>query len=184
MSTRRKVVDFLNRMSKHPKQRQNKLTEANKNRKWNIVRGDQVQVINRKHPEYGKQGIVLKVDRKNDRVFVENVNMKGRNVKANPEQGLKGKTVVEEQSIHYSNVNLVDPVTGQPTRIFKKYLEDGTKVRVAKKSGAIIPRPEILSQRRNIKPVNVTESDTASDDDVWEVTYNNPNPNAVMKQQG
>ncbi len=181
MSTRGKVVNFLTKMASHPKRQQNKpqIKEAAKKTKWNILRGDQVQVISRRHPEYGKQGIVLKVDRKRDRVIVENVNMGRKNIKADPDRGLPGKTIFEERSMHYSNVNLVDPVTGKPTRVFKKYLDDGTKVRVAKKSGAIIPRPEILSQRRNPKPVNVTESDTDNDDDVWEITYN---PDEVMKR--
>jgi len=174
-------VNFLSKMPSHPKRKQNKpqLIEAAKKTKWNILRGDQVQVISRKHHEYGKQGIVLKVDRQRDRVIVENVNMGRKNVKANPDAGLPGKTIYRERSMHYSNVNLVDPVTGFPTRVYRKYLDDGTKVRVAKKSGAIIPRPEILTQRRNPKPVNVTESDTDNDDDVWEVTFN---PEEYMKQ--
>jgi len=73
--------------------------------------------------------------------------------------------------MHYSNVNLVDPVTGLPTRVTRKLLEDGTKVRIAKKSGAIIPRPEILSQRRRPKSMTFTESCTDDADDVWEITY-------------
>ena len=76
-----------------------------------------------------------------------------------------------ERSIHYSNVNLVDPVTGLPTRVRRKILEDGTKVRVAKKSGAIIPRPEILLERRKPKNMTVTESCTTDADAVWEITY-------------
>ena len=53
--------------------------------------------------------------------------------------------------IHYSNVRLVDPVTKAPVRVAWRYLEDGSKVRVtrgAKASGAVLPRPEILAQRR------------------------------------
>jgi len=73
--------------------------------------------------------------------------------------------------MHYSNVNLVDPVTGLPTRVGRKVLEDGTKVRVAKKSGALIPRPEILLQRRRPKSATVTGSCTSGADDVWEITY-------------
>ena len=73
--------------------------------------------------------------------------------------------------MHYSNVNLVDPVTGLPTRVGRKMLEDGSKVRVAKKSGAIIPRPEILLQRRRPQSLSVTESCTSNADAVWEITY-------------
>jgi large subunit ribosomal protein L24 len=72
--------------------------------------------------------------------------------------------------MHYSNVNLVDPVHGVPTRVSRKFLETGEKVRIAKKSGAIVPRPELLSFRK--RPVNsvVTESCT-SEDDTWEISY-------------
>ena len=78
---------------------------------------------------------------------------------------------MKERTIHYSNVSLLDPVQNVPTRIIKKYLDSGEKVRIAKKSGAIIPRPEILNFRR--RPVNsvVTESCT-SEDDAWELSYN------------
>lgn len=78
---------------------------------------------------------------------------------------------MRERGIHYSSVNLVDPVTNLPTRISRKYLEDGTKVRVAKRSGAIIPRPEILAERRKPMRTNITDKDTTDDEDVWEVTY-------------
>mmetsp|Transcript_25375 Transcript_25375/g.31272 ORF Transcript_25375/g.31272 Transcript_25375/m.31272 type:complete len:188 (+) Transcript_25375:128-691(+) len=172
MSTRQKITNQLMKAA-FPKRKQIKpqIKEAAKKTKWNILRGDQVQVISRNHPEYGKQGIVKLVDRKRDRVIVENVNLGKKYLKPDLDRGLKGKTIQKERSIHYSNVNLVDPVTGEPTRASRKYLEDGSKVRVSKKSGAIIPRPDILSVRRRPKPVNVTESDTANDDDVWEVTY-------------
>ncbi len=111
------------------------------------VRGDKVEVIGH-HPEKGKQGIVLEVNRKADRVRVEGVNLGVHCIKGDKERGQKGMQVMRERSIHYSNVNLVDPITNKPTRITKKYLEDGTKVRVAKKSGAIIPRPDIVDTQK------------------------------------
>jgi len=58
-----------------------------------------------------------------------------------------------------------------PTRVARRTLEDGTKVRVAKKSGAIIPRPEILKERRRPKNIASTVSDTSDADLVWETTY-------------
>jgi len=143
--------------------------------KWNILRGDTVQVIERKHPEFGKQGVILKVDRTRDRVIVEGVNKGSHFLKSNPDLGRpKGVTVQRERSMDYSNVNLVDPVTGLPTRVTRKILQDGSKVRVAKRSGAVIPRPDILTVRRRPKSVSVTDSDTTNDDDVWEVTYISP----------
>jgi large subunit ribosomal protein L24 len=145
------------------------LNEAAKKTQWNILRGDKVQVIG-KHPERGKQGIVTAVLRDKDRVIVEGVNLGPRNIKGDKDRGIPGKVIMKERTIHYSNVNLVDPVQNVPTRITKKYLETGEKVRISKKSGAIIPRPEILEFRK--RPVNsvVTDSCT-SEDDVWEITY-------------
>ena len=56
------------------------LREAEKKKSWNILRGDKVQVIG-KHPEKGKQGIVLQVLRDKDRVLVEGVNMGVKSIK-------------------------------------------------------------------------------------------------------
>jgi len=58
--------------------------------------------------------------------------------------------------IHYSNVRLVDPVTKSPVRVAWRFLEDGTKVRVtrgARASGAVVPRPAVLAQRRTPAPL-------------------------------
>lgn len=146
------------------------IREAEKKTKWNILRGDKVQVIGA-HPEKGKQGIVQQVLRDRDRVIVEGVNLGPRRIKGDKERGIKGRTEMKERTIHYSKVNLVCPVTNQPTRVFRKYLDDGTKVRVSKKSGAIIPRPEVLKLRR--RPINsiVTQDDTL-DEDAWAISYN------------
>jgi len=145
------------------------LREAAKKKTWNIVRGDTVQVIGN-HPESGKQGIIKLVDRKKDRVLVEGVNMRPFTIRPDEERGIKGSIIQKERTIHYSKVNLVDPVTGGPTRIMKKFLDDGTKVRISKRSGAVIPKPEILKLR---KPINLTVTDqcTTEDDGVWELTY-------------
>ena len=75
-----------------------------------------------------------------------------------------------EGSIPYSDVSLVDPTTNQPTRVTRKTMRDGNKVRVSTKTGAVIPRPEILKLRK--RPLNpiITESCTV-EEDVWKVTY-------------
>ena len=160
-----KLVQNLGKFHKPKPQ----LREAAKKKQWDIVRGDKVQVIG-KHPERGKQGIVLKVLRDKDRVIVEGVNMGPRNIKGDKDRGIQGKTIMKERTLHYSNINLVDPVKGVPTRITKKILETGEKIRVAKKSGAVTPRPDILTFRK--RPINsvVTESCTP-EDAAWEVTY-------------
>jgi large subunit ribosomal protein L24 len=101
---------------------------------------------------------------------VEGVNLGPKHVKGNSDRGLPGRMIQTERAVHYSRVNLVDPVTSQPTRVMRKILENGSKVRVSVKSGAVIPRPDILTFRK--RPVNatVTESDTA-EDDVWTISY-------------
>jgi len=71
-------------------------------------------------------------------------------------------------SVHYSNVNLVDPTTGQPTRVGTGFLDDGTKVRISKRSGAIIPKP--TWERTRPKNLVIGPLDTPTDD-VMEVTY-------------
>lgn len=138
--------------------------------KFHIVRGDKVQVIGQ-HPEAGKQGVVQQMLRHSNRVLVEGVNIRNKQIKGNPDRGIQGRSVQQEYSIPYANVNLVDPVTNQPTRIYQSYLDDGTKVRVSKRSGAVIPRPDVLRFRK--RPVNaiVTESDTSDPNAVWEITY-------------
>ncbi len=155
-----------------------------KPRRWNIVRGDTVQVIQRNHPEYGKQGTVQAVLRDKNRVIVENVNLGPRRIKGNPERGVKGRTVMTERSMHYSNVNLVDPVTGFPTRVTYSFLEDGTKVRISKRSGAIIPKPDVLKLKRPKSSINSEESDTLSDEDVWAETYEEkPSKWAALREE-
>ncbi|CAM9415950.1 unnamed protein product [Ascophyllum nodosum] len=134
--------------------------------KWNILRGDKVHVVNGIHK--GKAGVVQAVIRKQNRVIVEGVNLRKYNKK--PEGGGRGMTVTREGAIHVTNVNLECPQTGLPTRISRRFLEDGTKVRVSKRSGAIIPRPEILTVRRKPRS-NLTGPKDTVKEDVEEVTF-------------
>jgi large subunit ribosomal protein L24 len=161
-----------------------KRTLLHKPSRWNIVRGDTVQVIQRNHPEYGRQGTVSQVIRDKMRVIVEGVNIAPWQIKGDPERGIKGQTIMKERSIHYSNVNLVDPVTGFPTKVTYSYLDDGTKVRISKRSGAIIPKPDILKQRSPRNFISSKESDTLNDDDVWATTYKGrPSKWASMREE-
>lgn len=102
-----------------------------------IKRDDQVIVISGK--DRGKQGKVLRVDPKRDRVFVEGLNMVKRHQR--PVQTASGTTeggvISKEGAIHVSNVMLVDPKDGKPTRIGIE-LEDGKRFRVARRSGTRI----------------------------------------------
>eukprot|EP00347_Sterkiella_histriomuscorum_P001451 403371988 len=118
--------------------------------KWNIVRDDFVEVISGKYKK--TQGKILEVDRKNNTVIVQGVNLKYKTVK-DDEYVERRKTVQQEKPIHVSNVSLIDPETGTPTRVRYGFLEDGAKVRIAKKSGALIPKPD----RSNLTYINRTK---------------------------
>ncbi|MDI9258889.1 MULTISPECIES: 50S ribosomal protein L24 [Alicyclobacillus] len=100
-----------------------------------VKTGDKVVVIAGK--DKSKQGRILKVYPKEGRVVVEGVNIVKRHTKPNP-QHPEGGIVEKEAPIHVSNVMIVDPKTGEPTRVGYKFLEDGRKVRYAKKSGEIL----------------------------------------------
>ncbi|MBQ3881389.1 MAG: 50S ribosomal protein L24 [Bacteroidales bacterium] len=100
-------------------------------KKFHIKKGDTVFV--NAGNDKGKTGKVLEVLRDKDRVIVEGINMVSKHTKPNAKQP-QGGIVKQEGSIHISNVQLVDPKTGAPTRIGYKF-EDGKKVRIAKKSG-------------------------------------------------
>jgi large subunit ribosomal protein L24 len=126
-------------------------------RKWRVLRGDLVQVTS--GPLTGRRGRVLEAVRASNRVVVEGVGVVNKWV-AQPDSSRK-KMVRTEAPIPVSRVQVVCPETDRPTRVVMAYLEDGTKVRVAKRSGAIIPRPAILSQRRVARPAEDGPKDTA-----------------------
>jgi len=106
--------------------------------KHHIVKGDQVKVIRGNYREM--EGTVLRVLPEEDRVVVEGVNMRKRHERpsmSNPEGGI----ITQEMPIHISNVMLIDPTTGEPTRIRIREEEDGVKERISVKSGNPIPKP-------------------------------------------
>jgi len=85
----------------------------------------------------GKRGKVLSVDRENDKVTVQGVNLVYRHMKpsrANPQGGRLSK----EMPLDASNVQLIDPSTNKPTRVGTRYNPDGSKELFAKKTGAMI----------------------------------------------
>ena len=103
-----------------------------------IKKGDNVEVVSGK--DAGKQGRVLRVDRDRGRVVVEGVNMIKRHTRPNPQKKIQGGIVERESAIHASNVMVVSPDSGRPTRVGYKILDDGRKVRVSKVDGAILDR--------------------------------------------
>jgi len=102
--------------------------------KMKIKKGDDVIVLAGK--EKGKRGTILRVLPKESRVVVQGLNMVKRHQK--PGRGGPGGMVEKEGSLHVSNVALADPKTGKPTRVGYKILDNGQKVRVAKRSGETI----------------------------------------------
>ena len=88
----------------------------------------------------GKRGRVLKVLPAKNRLVVEGVNIIKRHTKANPQKNIKGGLVEREAPLHASNVQLVCPECGKPTRIGKKILEDGRKVRVCRKCEGVVDK--------------------------------------------
>lgn len=100
-----------------------------------VKKGDQVVVISGKNK--GEEGKVISVDNKKGRVYVEGVNMVKKHQKARTQNAPAG-IIEREGSIDASNVMLKDPKTGKPTRVGYRINEDGTKSRIAKRSGEVI----------------------------------------------
>lgn len=101
-----------------------------------VKKGDRVEVLTGK--DKGKRGEVLAAFPKEDLVIVQGVNKVKKHQK--PTAANAGGIVEQEARIHVSNVAHIDPKDDKPTRIGVKVLEDGRKVRVAKRSGEVIDR--------------------------------------------
>src|ERR1051325_1338811 len=101
-----------------------------------IRKNDNVLVITGR--DRGKKGRVLRVIPAKGRVIVEGVNFIKRHTKANPQKNIKGGIVEREASLHASNVQIVCPDCGAPTRIGSRRLDDGRSVRFCRKcKGAV-----------------------------------------------
>ncbi len=102
--------------------------------KLRVKKGDDVIVLSGK--DKGKKGSILKVFPKRQRVLVQGVNMAKRHTR--PSAAGAGGIIEKEMPLHVSNVAHVDPKFGTPTRIGYRVLDDGRKVRFAKRSGEVI----------------------------------------------
>ena len=100
---------------------------------WKVVEGDVVAIVN--GDDKGKIGKIIEADKLRNVVKVKGAKLR----KVVDEQTQEAKYL--EKFIHYSNVNLLDPVLKLPTRIAVKYLQ-GERIRISKKSGCVIPFPE------------------------------------------
>ena len=103
-----------------------------------IKKGDNVIVLAGR--DKGKRGEVFQVMPKEERALVRGVNTVRRHQKQTAQA--QGGIITKEASIHLSNLALEDPKDGKPTRVGFKTLDDGRKVRIAKRSG------EVISEKR------------------------------------
>ena len=100
--------------------------------KLNIKKGDNVYVLSGE--DRGKTGRVLKVLVSKGRAIVEGVNFVTKATKPNAKHP-QGGLVKMEAPVHISNLSLIDPKSGKPTRVAYRVNDEGKKVRIAKKSG-------------------------------------------------
>jgi large subunit ribosomal protein L24 len=128
-------------------------------RQWRLLRGDDVVVI--AGPDKGKKGVIQEVLKRKNLVLVEGVNYRSKWSSA------EGKRVQSETPVHMSNVMLADPATGERTKIAYRFL-DGARVRVAKKSGSVVERPSVLTERLPRRDAGARDTNP---DDVLEQTF-------------
>jgi large subunit ribosomal protein L24 len=103
-----------------------------------IRKNDNVLVITGK--DRGKRGRVLRVLPDKNRLIVEGVNLIKRHTKPNPGKNVKGGIVEREASLHASNVQMVCPECDKPTRLGRKILGDGRKVRICRKCEGVVDK--------------------------------------------
>jgi large subunit ribosomal protein L24 len=103
-----------------------------------VRRNDTVIVIAGK--DRGKRGRVLKLLPERNRVVVEGVNLIKRHTRPNPSRNIKGGVVEREASLHASNLQLVCPECGAQTRVGRRLLGDGRKVRICRKCEGVVDR--------------------------------------------
>lgn len=103
-----------------------------------IRKNDTVEVVSGK--DRGKRGRVLQVHPKKSLILVEGVNRVKRHTKPNPQRNIKGGILERENPLHISNVMLVDPDTDRPTRVGIEVRANGTRVRIARRSGKALDK--------------------------------------------
>ena len=97
-------------------------------------------VVVRTGKDRGKRGRVLRVLAEKNRLIVEGMNIIKRHTRPNPQRNIKGGIVEREASLHASNVQLVCPECGKMTRIGRKILNDGRKVRICRKCEGVVDK--------------------------------------------
>ena len=105
--------------------------------KLRITKGDTVRVM--RGDDKGREGKVIRVYPKTGRLTIDGVNIVKKHRKARRAEE-QSQILSQPAPIHHSNVMLIDPKSGEPTRIHMRIDTDGTKERMAAKSGDAIPR--------------------------------------------
>jgi large subunit ribosomal protein L24 len=106
--------------------------------RMHVAKGDTVRVV--RGDDKGKEGKIIRVHTKTGRVVIEGVNIVKKHRKARKAEETSG--IIEMPApLHASNVMLLDPKSGEPTRIRARIDTDGTKERISVKSGDAFPRP-------------------------------------------
>jgi large subunit ribosomal protein L24 len=90
--------------------------------------------------DHGKSGRVLRVLPERNRQIVEGVNLIKRHTRPNPQRNIKGGIVEREAALHASNVQLVCPECGEMTRVGRRILNDGRKVRICRKCEGVVDK--------------------------------------------
>lgn len=137
---------------------------------WKVYKGDMVGV--NRGPFMGMTGEVIRTHKKDHELRVKGVNLVKRRVwdhKTDPDQPRRMWAELEEP-IHYSRVQLLDPVSQELTKVDFRYLETGERVRIAKASGAVAPKPVFNKPERPAHTLLASPFDTAVED-AHEVTY-------------
>ena len=106
--------------------------------KMTIRKGDRVRVL--RGDDKGKEGTVLRVLPQENKVVIEGVNQRKKHVRATSPES-EGGIITFEAPVHASNVMLIDPKTGEPTRVRRNRTAKGELERLSK-SGNLIPRPK------------------------------------------
>jgi large subunit ribosomal protein L24 len=103
-----------------------------------VKKNDNVIVITGR--DRGKKGRVLRVVPGKTRVVVEGVNFIKKHTKPNPQRNVKGGIVEREAALHASNVQIVCPECGKPTRVGHRRLDDGSAVRFCRKCQGVLDK--------------------------------------------
>src|SRR5207248_3320235 len=114
------------------------LTEKRETRIGHVKKNDRIVVLSGR--EKGKQARVLDVRSSEGKVLVEGVAMVKRHTKPNQTRGIQGGITEKEAYIDASNVMVICPNCGKPTRVARQELQEGTRARACKKCGATIDK--------------------------------------------